>query len=65
MRVEEAGCFHEVAGMSIIDVGSLHSYGTPFVTKLKIAYGHHVSKLRWEKKSEKKEELHSLALALP
>ena len=41
-------------------------YGTPFVTKLEVAYGHHVSELRREKKSEKKrkEELHSLALAL-
>ena len=39
-------------------------YGTPFVTKLKIAYGHHVSKLRREKKKKRKEELCSLALAL-
>ena len=41
-------------------------YGTPFGTKLKIAYGHHVSKLRREKKNEKKrkEELYSLVLAL-
>ena len=41
-------------------------YGTPFVTKLEIAYGHHVSELRREKKRKKKrkEELCSLALAL-
>ena len=42
-------------------------YGMPFVTKLEVAYGHHVSELRREKKkSEKKrkEELHSLTLAL-
>ena len=41
-------------------------YGTPFGTKLEIAYGHHVSKLRREKKNEKKrkEELYSLVLAL-
>ena len=32
----------------------IRPYGTPFVTKLKIAYGLHVSKLRLEKKSEKK-----------
>ena len=38
------------------------AYDTPFVTKLEIAYGHHVSELRREKKE--KEELCSLALAL-
>ena len=39
----------------------------PFVTKLEVAYGHHVSELRREKKGEKQrnEELHPLALALP
>ena len=31
----------------------------PFVTKLEIAYGHHVSELRREKK-ERKEELYSI-----
>ena len=40
----------------------MRTYGTPFVTKLEIAYGHHVSELRREKK--RKEELYSLALAL-
>ena len=41
----------------------MRTYGTPFVTKLEIAYGHHVSELRREKK-KRKEELCSLALAL-
>ena len=43
--------------------GEMLPYGMPFVTKLEIAYGHHVSKLRCEKK-KRKEELYSLALAL-